>query len=106
MRGTGSKTYRLPFFSITLSTASSASVSLRWRFLSGTSRRSAPLSVAVDEGIATVTIDNPPINLFTVQAFVEMAGLVGRLAADDNGARASEWDDGPATPSQLSARTP
>ncbi len=40
------------------------------------------LGVEVYEGIATVTIDSPPINLFTIELFVNMAGLAHRLAAD------------------------
>jgi enoyl-CoA hydratase/carnithine racemase len=40
------------------------------------------LHVEVVDGIATVTIDNPPINLFTVELFLTMAGLAQRLADD------------------------
>ncbi len=40
------------------------------------------LFVEVDDGVATVTIDSPPINLFTVELFLAMAGLADRLAAD------------------------
>ncbi|MFN8020533.1 MAG: enoyl-CoA hydratase/isomerase family protein [Acidimicrobiales bacterium] len=40
------------------------------------------LGVEVVDGIATVTIDDPPINLFTIQLFVSMAGLAERLAVD------------------------
>lgn len=39
---------------------------------------------SVDErGIATVTIDHPPINLLTVELFLGLAGEVDRLAGDD-----------------------
>ena len=41
------------------------------------------LRVRIDGGIATVTIDSPPINLFTMELFLAMAGLAQRLAADD-----------------------
>jgi enoyl-CoA hydratase/carnithine racemase len=40
------------------------------------------LFVEIGEGIATVTIDSPPINLFTVELFLTMAGLADRLSAD------------------------
>lgn len=40
------------------------------------------LVVEVVDGIATVTIDHPPINLFTIELFVSMAGLAERLAVD------------------------
>lgn len=43
---------------------------------------SEPLSVALDGGIATVTIDNPPINLFDLGLYLAMAELAHRLAAD------------------------
>ena len=43
---------------------------------------SAGLRVELDGGIATVTIDNPPINLFTVELFLAMAGLATELAVD------------------------
>ena len=43
----------------------------------------AGLGVEVREGIATVSIDSPPINLFTIELFVNMAGLAQRLAVDD-----------------------
>lgn len=42
------------------------------------------LSVEVVEGIATVTIDHPPINLFDLQLYAEMARLADALAADDD----------------------
>lgn len=41
------------------------------------------LRVAVDDGVATVTIDNGPINLFDIVLFPEMARLAGELAVDD-----------------------
>lgn len=40
------------------------------------------LHVDVDAGIATVTIDHPPVNLFTVELFLAVAGLTDRLAVD------------------------
>jgi enoyl-CoA hydratase/carnithine racemase len=40
------------------------------------------LSVAVAGGIARVTIDHPPINLFDAQMYPEMARLADALAAD------------------------
>jgi enoyl-CoA hydratase/carnithine racemase len=42
------------------------------------------LHVAVAGGVATVTIDNPPINLFDGTLYVAMATLAGELAADDS----------------------
>lgn len=42
------------------------------------------LAVDVSDGIATVTIDSPPINLFTVELFLHTAQLAQRLAADDD----------------------
>ena len=42
----------------------------------------AGLFVEIDRGVATVTIDSPPINLFTVELFLTMAGLADRLAGD------------------------
>lgn len=41
------------------------------------------LQVEVVDGIATVTIDSPPINLFTFELFMGMAQLAGELAVDD-----------------------
>jgi enoyl-CoA hydratase/carnithine racemase len=42
------------------------------------------VEVSIDEaGIAIVTIDNPPINLMTIEVFVELAGAIDRLAGDD-----------------------
>ena len=40
------------------------------------------LFVHIDHGIATITIDSPPINLFTVPLFLSMAGLADALAGD------------------------
>jgi enoyl-CoA hydratase/carnithine racemase len=40
------------------------------------------LQVEVDDGLATITIDSPPINLFTVELFLAMARLADALAAD------------------------
>ena len=40
------------------------------------------LFVEIERGIATVTIDSPPINLFTVELFLAMARLADLLAAD------------------------
>lgn len=40
------------------------------------------LSLHVADGVATVTIDSPPINLFTVPLFLGMAQLVEQLAID------------------------
>lgn len=42
------------------------------------------LSVVVAEGIATVTIDHPPINLFDLQLYPEMVRLAAELAVDDD----------------------
>ncbi len=42
------------------------------------------LSVVVADGIAMVTIDNPPINLFDMHMYPEMARLAGELAVDDD----------------------
>lgn len=36
-----------------------------------------------DRGVATVTIDHPPINLVTMEVFFELAAEIDRLAADD-----------------------
>ena len=36
------------------------------------------LSVGVIDGIATVTIDHPPINLFDLQLYAEMSATVRR----------------------------
>jgi enoyl-CoA hydratase/carnithine racemase len=40
------------------------------------------LTVEIHDGVAVVTIDHPPINLFTIELFVSMAGLAERLAGD------------------------
>lgn len=36
-----------------------------------------------DRGVATVVVDHPPINLVTVEVFVELAAEIDRLANDD-----------------------
>lgn len=41
------------------------------------------LKVEVDNGVARVVFDHPPINLFTIDLFVETAGVIERLASDD-----------------------
>lgn len=42
------------------------------------------LDTAVDDrGVATVTVDHPPINLMTLEVFLELAGEIARLATDD-----------------------
>lgn len=40
------------------------------------------LAVSVDGAVATVTIDNPPINLITAPLFLELSGLSQELADD------------------------
>jgi enoyl-CoA hydratase/carnithine racemase len=42
------------------------------------------IGVSVDGGVAVVTIDHPPINLMTIDVFIELAGAVDRLAAADD----------------------
>ena len=44
------------------------------------------LGVALEQRVATVTIDNPPINLFDLTLYLEMARVAEELAADE-GAR-------------------
>lgn len=44
---------------------------------------SVPLSIHVEGGIATVTIHNPPINLFDLDLYMAMLEAGQRLAADD-----------------------
>ena len=44
----------------------------------------AALRVALDDGVATVTIDHPPINLFDLTLYPEMRRLASELAADDD----------------------
>ncbi len=34
-------------------------------------------------GVATITVDHPPINLMTVEVFVELAGVVSAVSVDD-----------------------
>ncbi len=42
------------------------------------------VGVSVDDaGVAVVTIDHPPINLMTIEVFIELAGAIHRLAGDD-----------------------
>jgi enoyl-CoA hydratase/carnithine racemase len=41
------------------------------------------LRVRVDRGVAFVTIDNPPINLLTLELAEEMVRLAGEILADD-----------------------
>jgi enoyl-CoA hydratase/carnithine racemase len=40
------------------------------------------LRVAVDGRVATVTVDNPPINIITIPLYMELAALSKELAAD------------------------
>jgi enoyl-CoA hydratase/carnithine racemase len=42
------------------------------------------LRVAVDRGVATLTIDNPPINLFDLNLYLEMRQVAGELHDDDD----------------------
>lgn len=42
-----------------------------------------PLLLDLVDGVATVTIDHPPINLMTVPVFLGLAELIDRLAGDD-----------------------
>lgn len=42
-----------------------------------------PLRVAVEGGVATVTIDHPPINLFDLALYPAMSRMAEQLAADD-----------------------
>ena len=44
----------------------------------------APLRVDVAAGIATITIDHPPINLMTVPMFLGLAETIEQLAVDDD----------------------
>ncbi|MET0459539.1 MAG: enoyl-CoA hydratase/isomerase family protein [Ilumatobacteraceae bacterium] len=41
------------------------------------------LIVSTHEGVATVVVDHPPINLMTVEVFAEAAEVIHRLADDD-----------------------
>jgi enoyl-CoA hydratase/carnithine racemase len=43
---------------------------------------SGPLALTVVDGVATVTIDNPPINLFDLGLYIAMAEMAQQLAAD------------------------
>src|SRR6187402_2488577 len=42
------------------------------------------LRIVVADGVATVTIDNPPINLFDLRLYPEMVRLSAELADDDS----------------------
>ena len=43
------------------------------------------IGVSIDEaGVAVVTIDHPPINLMTLDVFIDLARAVERLAGDDD----------------------
>ena len=45
----------------------------------------AGADIAVDDrGVATITIDNPPINLLTVDLFIEIARASATLGDDDD----------------------
>ena len=44
----------------------------------------AGLKVETVGGVATVTFDHPPVNLFTLELFLATADAVERLAADDD----------------------
>jgi enoyl-CoA hydratase/carnithine racemase len=37
-----------------------------------------------DRGVATLTVDHPPINLITMEVFFELGGAIQELAADDD----------------------
>jgi enoyl-CoA hydratase/carnithine racemase len=41
------------------------------------------LKIRVDRGVAFVTIDNPPINLLTLELCVELVRLAGEILSDD-----------------------
>jgi len=43
----------------------------------------ALLTVELDEGVATATIENPPINIMTLQLFGELIRLGSQIAVDD-----------------------
>lgn len=42
------------------------------------------LIVSTHQGVATVVVDHPPINLMTVPVYLELADEIDRLAADDS----------------------
>ena len=42
------------------------------------------LIVSTHEGVATVVVDHPPINLMTVDVFLEAAGVIQQLSVDDD----------------------
>ena len=43
---------------------------------------SGPLTLDLVDGVATVTIDHPPINLFDLQLYPAMVTMADRLASD------------------------
>ena len=43
---------------------------------------SGPLTLELVDGVATVTIDHPPINLFDLQLYPAMVTMADRLASD------------------------
>jgi enoyl-CoA hydratase len=43
---------------------------------------SGPLRSKIEDGVALVVLDNPPLNVVTLQMTRELDALVGRLAAD------------------------
>lgn len=49
-----------------------------------TVRTVAHTSVTTLAGVSTVVIDHPPINLMTVEVFLELAEVIERLASDDD----------------------
>jgi enoyl-CoA hydratase/carnithine racemase len=42
------------------------------------------VTVSIDGGVARVVFDSPPVNLFTIDMFVETASIVEQLAHDDS----------------------
>jgi enoyl-CoA hydratase/carnithine racemase len=42
------------------------------------------LHVALDDGVAAVTIDAPPINVMTIPLYFELAGMCAEIEADDD----------------------
>jgi enoyl-CoA hydratase/carnithine racemase len=45
---------------------------------------SATRTTVDDRGVATITIDHPPVNLITMDVFFELAAEIERLAGDDS----------------------
>ncbi len=41
-------------------------------------------NVEIEEGVARLVFDSPPINLFTIDLFLETAAIIDRLAHDDS----------------------